>query len=294
MNARHPAAGLAVLFAAGLSARVSMAADEREQCASSAEQAQQLRDDGKYRQARREMLACARSACPGPIKGDCGRWLVELDRDAPTVVFGARDPAGKDLFDVKVSMDRELLQSRIDGKPVLVDVGEHTFTFESADGSTKDERVLVRTAEKSRSIIVTLASGAAAPSPQPAPPATTNDTTVALMPPARQPSLVPTGIAAGVAAIAFTSFAIYGISGESDLDDFEKCKPTCDEKRVDYAKTKLTIADVSLAVGVVATGLAAYLFLTRKSSPPPSSAHRVTLDGGALVGGGYASVGGTF
>ena len=43
-------------------------ADDREQCATAAEQAQSLRDEGKYRRAREQMLVCARDVCPGPIK----------------------------------------------------------------------------------------------------------------------------------------------------------------------------------------------------------------------------------
>src|SRR5205085_7733457 len=75
-------------------------ADDREQCANAAEQAQSLRDEGKYRRAREQMLVCARDVCPGPIKSDCGKWLDQIERDAPTVVFGARDN-GKDVTDGK-------------------------------------------------------------------------------------------------------------------------------------------------------------------------------------------------
>jgi hypothetical protein len=74
-------------------------ADEREQCASAADQAQQLRDDGKYRRAREQFLVCARDVCPGPIKKDCLDWLSQLDHVAPTVVFTAKEGT-HDLIDV--------------------------------------------------------------------------------------------------------------------------------------------------------------------------------------------------
>src|SRR5215475_7621018 len=96
-------------------------ADDRAECAAAAEQGQQLRDEGKYRRAREQMLVCAREACPPPIRSDCGKWLTEVDRDAPTVVFGARDGRGSDVVDVKVSMDGQVILDRLDGKPVLVD-----------------------------------------------------------------------------------------------------------------------------------------------------------------------------
>src|SRR5881396_758088 len=79
-------------------------ADDRAECANSADQAQQLRDEGKYRRAREQLLVCARDVCPAPIKRDCLDWLTQLDNVAPTVVFAAKDGT-KDLSDVKVFVD---------------------------------------------------------------------------------------------------------------------------------------------------------------------------------------------
>ena len=270
------------------------APDEREQCAASAEQAQQLRDEGKYRRAREQMLVCARDVCPGPIKSDCGKWLAELDRDAPTVVFGARDSNGADVLDVKVSMDGAPIQERLDGKPVLVDSGEHVFKFESKEGAVKEERVLVRAAEKARPIIATFPA-AVAENKDPPPP-----------PPAREGgegSIVPALVVGGIGVVALGSFAIFGIGGKNDVDDLQKCKPFCDEKDVDAARTKLIIADISLGVGIVALGVAAYMFVTRPTGDTNKVQTNVQarksdtsfrFDARPLTGGGYAGVGGTF
>src|SRR3954451_15490213 len=96
-------------------------ADEREQCASAADQAQQLRDDGKYRRAREQMLVCARDVCPGPIKRDCLACPRQLVDVAPSVVSAAKE-AGKALSDVKVSMDGQQIAPSLDGRPVPVDL----------------------------------------------------------------------------------------------------------------------------------------------------------------------------
>jgi len=276
---------------------VALAApDEREQCAASAEQAQQLRDEGKYRRAREQMLVCARDVCPVPIKSDCGKWLAELDRDAPTVVFGARDSNGADVLDVKVSMDGALIQERLDGKPVLVDSGEHVFNFESKEGAVKEERVLVRAAEKARPIIATF----------PAAVAETKDPPPGGAPPARETgegSIVPALVVGGIGVAALGSFAIFGIGGKNDVDDLQKCKPVCDETDVDAARTKLIIADISLGVGIVALGVAAYMFLTRPTVDTTKVQTNVQarksdtafrFDARPLAGGGYAGIGGTF
>lgn len=268
------------------------APDDREQCATSAEQAQQLRDEGKYRRAREQMLVCARDVCPGPIKSDCGKWLMELDRDAPTVVFGAHDAAGADLFDVKVSMDGVLVQSRLDGKPVLVDSGEHTFTFESTDGIVREERVLVRAAEKARPLLVTFANagGPTAPGAPVSPHPPEQDA------PKQQSSIVPAAIVGGIGVVALGSFAVFGLGGKSDVDDLQKCKPYCSESDVSSARTKLIVADVSLGVGVVALGVATYMLLTRPTidTKVTTTGSALRLDAGPVAGGAVAAVGGRF
>lgn len=268
-------------------------ADEREQCAAAAEQAQQLRDEGKYRHAREQMLVCARDVCPGPIRSDCGKWLTELDRDAPTVVFGARDSRGADVLDVKVSMDGSPIVEKLDGKPVLVDAGEHTFTFETKDGVVKEERVLVRAAEKARPIIVTFegittstggGGGSSIPPEQGGGPET------------REGSLVPSLVLGGVGVLALGSFAIFGISGKNDVDDLQKCKPNCAESDVDSARTKLIIADISLGAGIVALAGAAFFYFTRPkvSTNVQTGTSSVRFGAAPIVGGGVAGIGGTF
>jgi hypothetical protein len=275
--------------------------DDREQCAASAEQAQQLRDDGKYRRAREQMLVCARDVCPGPIKSDCGKWLTELDRDAPTVVFGARDSKGSDVLDVKVWMDGAPIQERLDGKPVLVDSGDHTFKFESKDGAAKEERVLLRAAEKARPIIVTF-PGPNVPDKKDGA-GGSGGSGVGGDSGGKEGSIVPALVVGGIGVAALGSFAIFGIGGKNDVDDLQKCKPFCAEKDVDSARTKLIIADISLGVGIVALGVATYMFITR----PAIDTSRVQtgmqtkqkkdwlrFDAGPTVGGGYAGLGGKF
>src|SRR5689334_21873446 len=105
----------ATLAAAGVTlllGETAARADDREQCATAADQAQQLRDDGKYRRAREQLLICARDVCPAPIKRDCLEWLAQVESTAPTVVFGAKDGA-KDLSDVKVYVDGAAVTERL-------------------------------------------------------------------------------------------------------------------------------------------------------------------------------------
>jgi hypothetical protein len=267
----------------------SALADTREECAASAEQAQALRDEGKYRRAREQMLVCARDICPGPIKSDCGRWLSELDSVAPTVVFGAR-VGEKDVADVRVTMDGVVVAEKLDGKPVLVDSGEHTFKFEH-QGSIKEERVIIRAAEKARAIVVRFGEATTSPPPPPPPPGGDKRSV-------DEPSIVPPLIVGGIGVIALGSFAFFGIQGSNDVDELQKCKPKCQESAVDKARTKLIIADISLGIGVVAVAVSAYMILTRPKVDAKvqgaSARKNVWLDLGPVAGGAAGAFGGTF
>jgi len=286
---------LAAVVAAIVFAEQTAFADERAECAASAEQAQALRDEGKYRRAREQMLVCARDVCPGPIKSDCGRWLSDLDSVAPSVVFGAR-VAEKDVADVRVTMDGVVVAEKLDGKPVLVDSGEHTFKFEH-QGQIKEERVIIRAAEKARTIVVTF--GGAAPPPPPPPPGGGKGAD-------EEPSLVPPIVLGGIGVLGIGSFAFFGLSGKGDVDELQKCKPKCEETEVDKARTKLIIADISLGIGVVALAVSAYMILTRPKIDTKASKTRVQgasaksaksdlwLDLGPVTGGAAGGVGGTF
>ena len=224
-------------------------ADEREQCASAADQAQQLRDEGKYRREREALLTCVRDVCPGPIKRDCLDWLSQLETIAPTVVFSAKEGT-KDLSEVKVSVDNVPVADKLDGKPLQMDLGKHTFKFEYA-GQTKEEELVIGAGQKNRSVGVTFGGAPPPPPITPPPPETSSG------------SIVPAAIVGGVGVLALGSFAIFGLTGKSDVDDLESCRGHCAESDVDHARTKLIIADISLGVGIVALGVATYMFFTR-------------------------------
>src|ERR1700687_125410 len=82
-------------------------ADEptKQECIAANEGAQALRQAGKLREARTKLSVCMASSCPGPVREDCGPRLEDLQPAMPTVVFDIKDPAGRDLLDVNLSID---------------------------------------------------------------------------------------------------------------------------------------------------------------------------------------------
>src|SRR5256885_1377897 len=67
------------------------------------------------------------------MRQECIRRFAQLGNDIPSVIPVVTDAAGSPRVDVQVTMDGELLTSRLDGRSLPVDPGVHEFTF-SADG----------------------------------------------------------------------------------------------------------------------------------------------------------------
>ena len=305
--ARSSALVAAALLALPSTSRDASAAgrDEKEICVAASDQAQTLRDENKFRRAREALLTCARDACPGIVRKDCEKWLAELDSSYPSIVIGARDARGRDVLGVRVLLDGAVLTERLDGKPMLIEPGEHFLRYESAGTVPFQERVVIRVGEKNRALTVQLqpaASPASEPSPATAsadatPAAASSDASATPAPRSEAPgertrspalALVFGGI--GVAALG--SFAYFGVTGKADINELRSsCAPHCEQSQVDDAKRKLLIADISLGVGIVGLAAATWVFLAQSASPSPAAS---ALDVRALPGGGMASVRGSF
>jgi hypothetical protein len=135
-------------------------------CVAASEKGQRARSAGKLREAREHFTVCGAESCPALVRNDCAHWNAELASILPSVVFGARDKQGRDLFDVTVSMDGEVLLNKLDGKSVTVDPGKHTFRFEMAGAEPITEVVLIKEGERARVFNVTFDIGGSPPVPE--------------------------------------------------------------------------------------------------------------------------------
>lgn len=257
-------------------------------CATAAEQAQSLRTEGKLLDARARLVRCSQAECPTVVRRDCQDWLADLDKLVPTVVFGARDARGQDVFGVAVSVDDTRVVEGLDGMPVPVDPGPHTFRFVARGGVAVEERFLIRGGEKDRPLHVRF-DRALTPDGVPlrGSPSASLDTSREA---ARTPELTEgeRGTAsaektAGASPLPWivggAGLAALGVSAVFDLRAWgvqNGCGATrtCASSDVDAARTDRTVAEVSLAVGSVALVAAAWLFLSRPATPPPRQAGR--------------------
>lgn len=136
---------LALLLVAHRSAH----AQTKESCIAAAEEADVLRRDmTKLTKAQERLRVCAAEECPSLVRDDCRRWIVEVEENLPTIVFVAEDENGKSAFDVAVSIDGQPLVAQLDGKPVAVDAGAHTFSFVRPGGRALAVPVIVRAGQK--------------------------------------------------------------------------------------------------------------------------------------------------
>jgi len=284
-------AGLAA-FAGATSATGEARADDKQQCLAASDQGQSLRDEGKYRRAREAFTTCSRPVCPAIVQRDCVKWLADLEATSPSVVVNAKDDKGNDLTAVKVTVDGAALASTLDGRPVLVDPGEHSFRYETDGFPPVEDRVVIHSGEKSRVLTVQFGT--------PAAPGASGATGGTVAAGGEAPKSGGGGspssawVFAGIAVVAFGTEAYFGLSGLSDRSNLENgCGKTqsCNSSDVDSVRTKFTVADIALAVGLVSAGLSVYFFLTHRSSDAQQAAH---VDFAPLPGGGAATLGGRF
>src|SRR5208282_6086778 len=72
-------------------------ADDKQDCIAESEAGQDKKLRGNLREAREQLLICARDVCPAIVRQDCTQWLTEIIAALPSVVVGARDWQGHDL-----------------------------------------------------------------------------------------------------------------------------------------------------------------------------------------------------
>jgi hypothetical protein len=236
-------------------------ADGAGECLKSFEDGAASRDRGKLRDARRSFVACAADACPKALRIDCARGLEDVEASLPTIVFGAKDARGADLFDVNVFVDGERVVGHEQGKAVALDPGPHTIRFERPPARPVEERVLLRAGEHNRPLIARFFVEQGSVKTQEATPSLKKED-----PPRRKEGAgVPTAtiVLGALGVVALGSFTYFAVAGGDEKNRLRgSCAPACTDDQLGALKTRYMLADVSLGVGIVALGVAAYLWLT--------------------------------
>jgi hypothetical protein len=258
-------------------------ADERERCARASEHAQDLRSQGKLRVAREELLSCVPTSCPPVVRTDCLKWFSEVDAMIPSIIVSARDPAGHDAIQVRVFVDGELFATALDGKAMVLDPGAHTLRFEYADNEPVEETVLIREAQKERTLDVQFKPKT------PLEPQTTRAVgpgTDRRQPRAGESPLpVLSLVLAAVGVAGLGAFVTLGIIGQSEYNHCNQPAAPCTQADIDSLGVKRDVAWALGAVGVVSLGVATWFYFSR-----PSAGGTVGVGVREVPGGGLGEV----
>jgi hypothetical protein len=240
-------------------------ADDEDTCIAASERAIAATHHDNLLEARSALVACTARVCPDIVRASCQRRLAEINQAIPAVVFEMKDAAGNDLAGVQISVDGSVLTGHLEGAPVVLDPGKHSFHFQAAGLPAVDKDFVLRHGERDRHERIVFGS-APVPAETHATPAETHATSGGWS------AIQIGGIAAaavGVGGIAIG--AIFGLKASSDRSsETGACGSTCatvsDRNNAANYRSALisdsTISDVGFIAGgaLVATG--AVLFFT--------------------------------
>jgi hypothetical protein len=254
------AAGLA-MFSCFVPVRAR--ADMKE-CAQAHAEAQRSMRSGGLRAAREQLKSCARDACITPIRKDCVAWLDEVTSGIPSIVVDAKDPDGKETFDVTVKIGETVVVRKLDVRPIELDPGTFHLRFERVGSPAVEKDVVLREGQRNKVVSVTFTSPGSAPAVAPtsagahlnAPAGPPSAPQTPAEPGATKSRSVLPWITVGLGGALAGAGSVFWLMGESDRSDLEtrRCTPNCDQGSVDAIKSKRLVGDILVGAGVVAIG----------------------------------------
>jgi hypothetical protein len=242
-------------------------------CVQASDKAQQLRVAGKLLAARDTLRICVQDSCPGVVREACAQWLNEVQASLPSIVIGAKDADGKDLLDLKVSIDGALVTEHLGGLAVSIDPGRHKMKYEKPNGAVLEEEILVGEGAKNREVAVVF-PGAVKPVGAAASTAPSGGATQG--PKGASTFNTAMGTVFGVVGAGALGAALYlDLSATSDVNDLKQSAcaktSTCPSSRVNQDELDYDLAGVGLGVGIVAVGVAVYVFVAHPFGDRPAS-----------------------
>jgi hypothetical protein len=217
MTAHQRFLGL-LAFAAATSAATFARGQDTDTCINASEKALSQRKAEKLIQERASLSICAASSCPEAVRSSCQQRLALVNQAIPSMVFFAKDGAGRDLSAIKLRIDGAVYADHLDGSAIALDPGEHEFRFETTGQQPLVKRFVMHQGEQNRreNILIGAATEpvgaapastarAAAADSIPQPPATADEATP------RQGSTRALGLVVGGVGVA--SLAAGGILG---------------------------------------------------------------------------------
>jgi hypothetical protein len=236
---------------------------KKEACIQSHAESQKLRRDGKLIRARELLLECASEACPAPIRAECGEWAQQVEAGTPSILVEVTGADGSPRSDVEVWVDGERRSQTITGMPIAVDPGSHEIEVRPTGAAAQRRRVLLSLDEKRSRVAFQIAKRAPQrrASRQRSEPASKGIPTASVL-------------LGSLGLVALGAGGYFGYRAKTRADELESCKPSCDRDEADAMRAQALVADISLGVGVVALGVAAYVWLSQGDTDEAARAAR--------------------
>lgn len=145
-----PGLCLVVVLAAMTGAAKPARGQETDACINASERAVALRKADKLIEQRASLSLCAASSCPDAVRTSCQQRLAQASQAIPSLVFFAKDGAGRDLAAVELTIDGALYADHLDGSAITLDPGEHEFRFEMAGQPPVVKKFVMHQGEQNR------------------------------------------------------------------------------------------------------------------------------------------------
>jgi hypothetical protein len=227
---------------------------EDKACMTAAAKGQELRDQGHLIEARAQFQTCVQSDCPAPIPTYCGDWLADVARKMPSLVIRAVDENSHDVTDAAALLDDQPVS--LNGRAVEVDPGKHRVRISCPGKKTFEAEILAAQGEKDRVVVGKVTSDVADSVPMHA----------------RGRVPIASWIGWGIGAVGLISFTSFGIKARVDYDNFQSsCGNHCAMSDRDTVATSVTIADVSLVVGLLAAGVGTAFYFLQPTVAAPAA-----------------------
>jgi hypothetical protein len=273
--------------------RRALGTPTKDQCVDANTQAQDLRRENHLLNAREALRLCAQESCPRIVRKDCIQRLDEIEAAVPNIAFEVKDGAGRDLSDVTVTMDDKPLLDHLDGTPVEVDPGDHSFSFSAPGLTAKTLELVVRQGDRGRREAVTLVSpsesAAAKAQAKPADQPPNTEAQAAGTASSGRKVLAWTAIGIGAAGVVLGGVtAALAISKKNMIDGAYDCQQNhCDPRERplvnDYNHFR-TVSSIGFIAGGVFAATGVVLLLTAPRSSEPRAALWVGLGSLGFIG----------
>jgi hypothetical protein len=266
----------------------------KQECVIANESAQDLQRAAKLVEARAQLLTCASSACPTVVRQDCADRLQSVEQSLPTLVLLPRDASGGDAAGASLAIDGVGQSTALDGTPLGVDPGTHTFTVSLSGREPVSLQLELKEGDRVRREVVFKAAGRIARAG--APPGSEAEAGAVAFPGSGQGSAITTrriawaAIGAGAAGMTLgTVFGFLAIARKAALESacHETVCPDGQEYNIAAMHVNGVASNFSFAIGVLGLGAGGVLLWAY----PQGVGAEAPRDGGHLVVRPWAGLG---